>query len=193
MRKVVSLSLDDALHAQLIQTARQEGINLSQYARRLFMAGVETSRTAHVAAWPQSLVGLADSADATVIASCIIMYDNKVLIVKRRTVDARIPALRWTFPGGTLTRLAVTDDAARVVLERCGLRVRLAPISARYVPDVAPGQQPIAALYFTGESDTQNLRLSTSYVDARWVEPRMVFDHFSTSVSDDITHYLMAL
>ncbi len=137
-----------------------------------------------------------------VIALGIIEKDGKVLIGRRAQKDKYVKQLNWAFPGGTVESLDFESELIREIKEETSLSVSVENlITARIHPDAGVKDIQIITLYFycklkPGSKHKKARSTQTSsdkFKEFKWVQPAEVFKYFSTSVSDDVTRFLMML
>ncbi len=121
---------------------------------------------------------------------------GQVLIGGRRGKDPFIKNLSWVFPGGEMESLDFESEVKREVKEETGLEVEVnSLITARLHPDASYKRVQIVALYFhcrvRGNEDKG--RPAGDLFEIKWVNPTDVFKYFTTSTSDELTRFLVAI
>lgn len=122
-------------------------------------------------------------------------FDGTVLIASRQHDDTS-RHLTWGFPGGTLRTLDFAYDVRQLILGRTGCQVDVGNLlSTRVFPDTTALNTRVVVLYFDCRLVAKDpaALYDRRYDDIQWVAPQEVFRHFTTSVSDDITHHLQQL
>lgn len=214
--KVISLSLQPSVLHQFDELAKQQYMNRSEFLRRLLEVYNEASlareQAEEAAALQQHSAGIrkdaaqllraywelqANSTTNIVITGLGIFtnFEGKVLIANRQH-DQTVDNLSWGFPGGQLHSLDFAKDLKDLVLARAGCSVRVGNlITARIFPDTTDPATQIITLYFACQftADSPEERYDSRYNELKWIKPMDVFQHFTSSASDDITHYLAAL
>lgn len=131
------------------------------------------------------------------VCSLILRHPTRkqILICERATTDQLSPRLRWSFPGGGLSSILLTDEAENTLRRHTGLRGEVwRVISARVHPDTHPdAQKQIVSVYVAATAHSVRPTLSDKYSRYKWVDPLDVFSYFSTSVSDEVASFLRTL
>ena len=103
-----------------------------------------------------------------VIAGCIIVKDDKVLMVQEASKDCYG---LWTFPAGHLDEPEkITDAAIREVYEETGFKVKLTGVLP-LVLTAKQGKEPKIHIRFTAEvvEESQNFN-KEEILDVKWIE-----------------------
>lgn len=124
----------------------------------------------------------------------LIIKEGKVLIGARKKKDKYVEELSWVFPGGALEGLDFEKDIKREMLEEAGLEVDVRSlISARVHPDSGHKSTQVVILYFHCVPAGGKERPGGDLKELKWVRPMDVFKYFTTSVSDEITRFLVSV
>jgi|SRR3989344_1946038 len=126
-----------------------------------------------------------------VIGVAIVNKKDQVLIGLRRTNDKLVKDLHWTFPSGKMDNLNFDANIIKSAKLETGLIVKpLHLIHARLIPDSLHKSVRIVALYYHCRILSGKQRPSHNFKELKWVPATEVNRHFTTSVSDEIMHFL---
>ena len=103
-----------------------------------------------------------------VIAGCVIVRDNKILMVKEAKKKCHG---QWNFPAGHVDdNELITDAAIREVYEETGCRVKLTgvlPISTAVIKNT----ETAVIIEFTAEVIEENIKFDTNEIlDVQWID-----------------------
>ena len=102
-----------------------------------------------------------------VIAGCLIVRDNKILMVKEGKKQCY---RQWNFPAGHVEEHELIKDAAiREVYEETGCKVKLTGVLPISQVDLADGETAIM-IRFTAEVLEENIKFDTKEIlDVKWI------------------------
>jgi len=203
--KIVGFSIPPELHKKFEKTMKKTHKTKSEFFREMLDNYYRMSE-----AKPEDVYGEQHAARALqaywnfrsgnkgkviTIGLAIIEQDGKVLIGSRSKKDEHVDNLVWAFPGGKMETLDFSEEMAREVFEETGLIVTVENlVAARIHPDSGFKDVQIVALYFHCRPEKKRSpEPKDGFTELKWVRPDKVFEYFSTSVSDDVTKFLMML
>jgi ADP-ribose pyrophosphatase YjhB (NUDIX family) len=128
-----------------------------------------------------------------VVGLGIIVKNGKVLIGQRKNKDPWVDNLTWVFPGGQMHALHFNDELRKNIKKETGLDVVVKSlVTSRIHPDSGFKNVQIIALYFYCEPTSTGRESSgNNLAKLKWIKPSDVFKYFTTSVSDEVTKFLM--
>lgn len=209
--KVVGFSIPPEIHERFERVLKTKHKTRSEFFREIL--DTYFSRTS-VAATVQAAPTEGDIAHAlkvywqlksmtpskvVIVGSAIVSRNGQVLIGARKEKDAWVDNLSWTFPGGRMETLSFDAEIVRNVKEKTGLDVDVKGlVTARVHPDAGFKDVQIVILYFhcvATHASFANLtaKAKNGFSKLKWVKPSDVFKYFTTSVTDDVTRFLLAI
>ena len=137
----------------------------------------------------------ASDLNVVVVGLGIIVKDGKVLIGARNKKDPWVDNLSWVFPGGQMHTLNFNEEIKKNIKKETGLEVNVkALVTSRIHPDSGFKNVQIVALYFYCEPVSKKEEKSGKNLSKlKWVKPSDVFKFFTTSVSDEVTKFLIMI
>ena len=135
------------------------------------------------------------STKVIIVGLGVIIKDGRLLIGARKEKDRWVENLSWVFPGGQLKTLDFADELKRTILAETGLGVRVKSlIASRIHPDSGFKDVQVVALYFYVEPVTEKKeKAANGLAKLKWIKPSDAFKHFTTSVTDEVTKFLMMI
>lgn len=135
------------------------------------------------------------SVKVVVIGLAIISDGKKVLIGARKEKDEWVEHLSWVFPGGRLKTLGFDTEIKELVRKETDLDVEVKTlIAARVHPDSGFKDVQVVALYFHCVPKEKGKGVPGSgLAKLKWVAPSFVFKFFTTSVTDEVTRFLLMI
>ncbi|MCU0652809.1 MAG: NUDIX domain-containing protein [Candidatus Pacebacteria bacterium] len=131
-------------------------------------------------------------AKVVVVGLGIIAKDGKVLIGQRKAKDPWVDNLTWVFPGGQMHTLHFNEELKKSIKKETGFDVEVKSlVASRIHPDSGFKSVQIVALYFWCETIKGKEAPGDSLAKLKWVKPADVFKFFTTSVSDEVTKFLL--
>ena len=123
-----------------------------------------------------------------------IIFDpakRKVLIARRGSEDEDIRNLAWQFPEG---RLRHGDDIDKVlktkIKQKTGYTVKnLGSIFYKTYPE----KKDLLGVYFLCEVVDGEAKPANDFVELKWVSPKELEGHFTTSFNSRLKEYLLSL
>lgn len=103
-----------------------------------------------------------------VISGCVIVKDNKILMVK----EAKKKCYgKWSIPAGHVDGAErITDAAIREVYEETGVKVKLTGVLPIIIID-AKDDEPRLCVRFTAEIIEENIKFDTDEIlDVQWID-----------------------
>ena len=127
------------------------------------------------------------------VVSLGIIFDTKSrkILIARRDGDQYIKNLRWGFPGGR-PRYGkdLEKDLERVIKERTGLRVKnLGAVFSRFLKE----NKKILLIYYLCEVVGGKEKASGDFIELKWVKPKDLQKHFTTSFDKRLKEYIFNL
>ena len=118
-----------------------------------------------------------------VIAGCVIVKNNKILMVKETKKKCYG---QWSFPGGHVEENElITDAAIREVYEETGCKVKLTgvlPISTVYLKE----KETAIMIKFTADIIEENIKFDTKEIlDVKWID----IDKLKNMKKDELRGY----
>jgi ADP-ribose pyrophosphatase YjhB (NUDIX family) len=125
-------------------------------------------------------------------ALCIV-FDSKEkkVLIGRRENDEEIPELTWSFPGA---RIELGDNIEekmkKSVKEKTGYDIEsLGTIYARVFTE----KEDLFVTYFLCEVIGGKMQAGGSFKEVKWVKPKELEEHFTTSFPDKLKEYILDL
>lgn len=122
------------------------------------------------------------------IVKGIILYDQKVLILKRSDID-KIGAGNWEFVGGTINFGEALEDALlREVKEETSIDIEIDKILYATTYNTKPNRHDIIIVYECYAKDN-NVKLSKEHSDYKWVEEKELRQLVYKDIIDALDKY----
>jgi ADP-ribose pyrophosphatase YjhB (NUDIX family) len=199
--KIVSLSLPPEVLGEIETLAKQTQGSRSEVVRRLLQAykgsGAGTPESSDLASVLRAYWDMkaGQKLEVMVVGLAIVHDDEGRVLIGRRGKDPIVQNLSWAFPGGKLESLDFANEVKKRITERTSLGVDVRNlVTARIIPDAALGGAQVVAMYFDCVPEGGELRDGgEEYSEFKWVRPMEVFQHFTSSTSDEVTRFLASL
>ena len=120
-----------------------------------------------------------------------IIFDPKErkILIGRRENDPIMQSLTWCFPGGGLTNDGeVNKSLKEKIKEKTGLEVKnLGAVFAKTYEE----KRDLLAIYFMCEVVGGKMKRGKDFKELKWVKPREIEKHFTTSFHPRLKQYLL--
>jgi len=126
-----------------------------------------------------------------VILGIIFDPKKKKILIGRRENDPNITELKWCFPGGRLKQGEDVDQALKRVLKlKTGYGVKnLGAIFSKTYPE----KPELVSVYFLTQVFEGNEKPGDDIVELKWVSPKELEKHFTTSFHRKLKEFLNEL
>jgi len=205
--KVIGFSVPPEIYSEFESVLKDRHKTKSEFFREILdayfhdVAGrqnncrrVEESDIAHMLKKYWEFRSVSES-NVVVVGLGIIEKNGRVLIGERKEKDKWVENLSWAFPGGQMHTLNFNEELKKNIKKETGLNVVVKSlVASRIHPDSGFKSVQIIALYFYCEPEKNGLeKTGKNFVRLKWVKPLDVFKSFTTSVSDEVTKFLMMI
>jgi ADP-ribose pyrophosphatase YjhB (NUDIX family) len=105
-----------------------------------------------------------------IVAKAVVANGTEVLLIRRSNTDTRRP-LQWDIPGGAVEETENYADAvAREINEETGLDIPADSLDIIYAKTEGRDGRIIIFLFYAGEADSRDVKLSFEHDKFQWVE-----------------------
>ena len=206
--KVVGFSIPPELHKKFERLLKTKHKTKSEFFREMFdvytASSATISPTDRLDVRESDLAGVlstywklrsSSECQTIIVGSGIIVKNKQVLLAARKDTDEIVEHLSWTFPGGKMETLNFESELKQRIKEKTNLDVSVGSlITARVHPDAGFKNTQVVVLYFhCTPVGKQKEKAGTEVAELQWVKPSKVYTYFTTSVTDDVTKFLMAV
>ncbi|MEK6898387.1 MAG: NUDIX hydrolase [Nanoarchaeota archaeon] len=125
-----------------------------------------------------------------------IIFDTstkKILIAKRKN-PSRITGLTWCFPGGRIEFKNAREDLDKLIKNRLKEKTGLDVESLGSVfAEAYSAEEGLLSIYYLCEITGGKEKICDEFEEFRWVSPKEIEKHFSTSLHPNLKEYLINL
>ena len=120
-----------------------------------------------------------------------IIFDpekRKILIIKQKNKNKNI---KWQFPEGKLRKGEDIDSLLKKeIKEKTGLKIEnLGAVFSR----VWPEKEDMLAIYYLCEAVSKEKKSTKDFIKLKWIPPKEIEKHFTTSFHPNLKEYLFNL
>jgi len=122
-----------------------------------------------------------------------IIFDpkNKKVLIGRRENDPNIPELTWCFPGG---RAVIGEDVDKTLKKNVQSKTGyIVKNLGTFFSDTYVKKNNLIRIYFLTEVFEGEEKPNDGFVELKWVHPKELKNHFTTSYHKKLHEYLMNL
>ena len=126
-----------------------------------------------------------------IILGIIFDPEKKKVLIGRRENDPHIKELTWCFPGGRAVQGEDIDKTLkRVTKEKTGYIVKNL---GTFFSESPKEKDDLIGIYFLTQVFEGNEKPGNDIVELKWVHPKELREHFTTSLHKKLEEFLMNL